>query len=274
MSYSPECKIQLSYPETIVKPLDTNSSSYFITTGVPFNLSFIDASNGISISGTSTKIELCKSSNTYELKVIHKSQSNKNIILLVPIINDDRATSSLSKYLNSDKDVALNLGADIGDSDVEYYSENNVIYTFVVKTPIKVKIPKGEIKNGITPRAGTPKLIKSTSLNDEVVCDYEGEDSDANKTPETKSDDWATALTLISCVAAFMLAYRILGSLPDNRDKALAGVGVISLISAIVMSVYAAKEKKARYTIGTVFCWALVFLTVWLKFAPIIKEGS
>lgn len=266
-------KIQLSYPETMVQPLNANQEFFFITTGVPFNLSFIDASNSVSISGSSTKGMLRKAvfnaNLNAELIINHKTPSGTNFYLVVPIVKDDRAKTSLSNYINSTKETALNLGSDIESSDIEYYASgtNSV---FVVKTPVKVNMPKGiklESNNIIAKPSGTPVSIKSTSLNDEVVCDYEGEDSDAVKTPDTKNDDWATALTLIFCVGVFIIAYSALGSLTgDIQTKAYAAVGLASLIAAIVMSVYAAKKKKATYSIGTAFCWAMLLMVVWLKF--------
>lgn len=256
----------------MVQPLNANQEFFFITTGVPFNLSFIDASNSVSISGSSTKGMLRKSvfdASATELIINHKTPSGTNFHLVVPIVNDARAKTSLSNYINSTKETALNLGSDIESSDIEYYASNSV---FVVKTPVKVNMPKGiklESNNIIAKPSGTPVSIKSTSLNDEVVCDYEGEDSDAVKTPDTKNDDWATALTLIFCVGVFIIAYSALGSLTgDIQTKAYAAVGLASLIAAIVMSVYAAKKKKATYSIGTAFCWAMLLMVVWLKFRP------
>ncbi len=265
-------KIQLSYPETMVQPLNSNQDFFFITTGVPFNLSFIDASNSVSISGSSTKgmlrIASFNTNANAELIINHKTPSGTNFYLVVPIVKDDRAKTSLSNYINSTKETALNLGSDIESSDIDYYASG----VFVVKTPVKVNMPKNiklDNNNIIAKPPDTPVSIKSTSLNDEVVCDYEGEDSDAVKTPDTKNDDWATALTLIFCVGVFIIAYSALGSLPeDNKNKVFAAVGLASLIAAIVMSVYAAKKKKATYSIGTAFCWAMLLMVVWLKFRP------
>ena len=266
-------KIQLSYPETMVQPLNNNQDFFFITTGVPFNLSFIDASNSVSISGSSTKGMLRKAVFTNanaELIINHKTPSGTNFYLVVPIVKDDRAKTSLSNYINSTKETALNLGSDIESSEIEYYASNGV---FVVKTPVKVNMPKGILlqpNNIIGKPAGKPVSIKSTSLNDEVVCDYEGEDTGVVNKNKSKNDDWAAALTLIFCVGVFIIAYSSLGSLTneDIKNKVLAAVGLASLVAAIVMSVYAAKKKKATYSIGTAFCWAMLLMVVWLKFRP------
>lgn len=268
-------KIQLSYPETMVQPLNNNQEFFFITTGVPFNLSFIDASNSVSISGSSTKGMLRKAAfnanASAELIINHKTPNGTNFDLVVPIVKDDRAKTSLSNYINSTKKAALNLGSDIESSNIEYYTSgaNGV---FVVKTPVKVNMPKGiQLQNNnIVKPAGTPVSIKSTSLNDEVVCDYEGEDTGAVNKNKSKNDDWAAALTLIFCVGVFIIAYSALGSLTngDIKNKAFAAVGLASLIAAIVMSVYAAKKNKATYSIGTAFCWAMLLMVVWLKFRP------
>lgn len=269
-------KIQLSYPETMVQPLNSDQDFFFITTGVPFNLSFIDASNSVSISGSSTKgmlrEKVFNAKANAELIINHKTPSGTNFHLVVPIVNDARAKTSLSNYINSTKETALNLGSDIESSDIEYYKDGNT-NVFVVKTPVKVNMPKDVVlqnNNIIGKPSGTPVSIKSTSLNDEVVCDYEGEDTDSAKTPEAKSDDWAAALTLIGCIAIFFIAFSSLRSISDQdtRDKVFAAVGLASLVAAIVMSVYAAKEKKATYSIATTFFWAMLLMVVWLKFRP------
>jgi hypothetical protein len=286
------CKLQLAYPATSVEPLSTinnvNNTFYYFTSNAPFNLSFVDGSDNVYLSGLSTKgvIHSSLHKGIYngkgaELTIVHKSNSS-TIYLCIPLVYDPRAKSTLSSYLDGNKKTTIDLGSDIGNSDVVYYkSSTGTEHVFVVQNGIAVSSVPNNLSasvfdiQSITQYAdgSYAKLIKNPDkIDDEVVCDYEGDgDADANKPAETKKDEWAATIVMILGIIGLSVAYMIMNTLPNEPLLKTAGVlGLIGLVAGITLSVLADKgsnkSKFSGFASGAMISWMLFLMSVWFGY--------
>ncbi len=247
------CKIQLSYPPTTVQPLTTvgsNTGFYYITSGVPFNLSYIDGSNNTYLSGLASKAVLHKplvNNTDATLTIVHKSNTGTQFYLMIPLIYTTTATSSLSNYLNSTSETILELGNDIANKSIEYYNITNV---FVVKEAIDVNYNLNSFKNKqeIVALSGQFVTIKSpTQLNDEVVCDYES-DSTEDLAKSSEGDIgmvWANIVPIIVIGVLYLLFSKGIEQIPEpgTKLKLYIAFALISGVLAIVGTVYSIMDK-------------------------------
>lgn len=286
------CKLQLSYPATTVEPLskinNVNNTFYYFTTNAPFNLSYVDGSDNVYLSGLSTKGVIHKKLHTgiyngtgAKLTIVHKSNSS-TIYLCIPLKIDPKAKSTLSSYLDADKKTTIDLGSDIGNSNVVYYkSSAGNEHVFVVESGIPIRsIPKDlsdPIFNvtSIVQNANSDyaKLIKNPDkINDEVVCDYEGdEEDDANKSVKAKKTEWAAVVVLILGIIGLGVTYMILGTLQSESKKIASGVlGLIGLVAGITLSVFSDKGSNKNsftgFASGAMISWILFFMSVWFGY--------
>ena len=286
------CKLQLAYPTTSVEPLSTinnvNNTFYYFTSNAPFNLSFVDGSDNVYLSGLSTKGVIHRklhtgiyNGNGAELTIVHKSNSS-TIYLCIPLKIDPKAKSTLSSYLDANKKTTIDLGSDIGNSNVVYYkSSTGAEHVFVVENgiaisgvPTNLSAPIFDIQN-IAQYADSSyaKLIKNPEkIDDEVVCDYEGdEDADANKPAETKKDEWAATIVMILGIIGLSVAYMIMNTMTTDTLMKTSGVlGLIGLVAGITLSVLADKgsnkSKFSGFASGAMISWMLFLMSVWFGY--------
>ncbi len=275
--------IQLSYPITSVqKPTNDgndNTVFYLMTPGVTFNMAYIDSVKSRSLSGYSSKaiihkpFHLPKESNA-ELCIVHqKTNSNDNFYLAIPLKNNPNAKSNLSAYLNSDNDIyKLDIGSDIAGSDIVYYQNKNSKDVFVVVNPVEVNIPNNITLSETPTFYSDPKneiaRIKTTSTNDEIVCDYEGDiTEDANKSSETKEAEmnmfWANVVPVIIVGVVYLLCMQINASSIEPKSI-LIGYVVLAILFGIVAIVFSALIKKTDSK--RVNYYGIYAATSWLLF--------
>lgn len=263
------CKIQLSYPPTTVKPITTigsNTGFYYITSGVPFNLSYIDGSNNTYLSGLASKAVLHKQlvDGTATLTIVHKSNTGTVFYLIIPLIYTTTATNSLSNYLNSTSDTTiLELGNDIANKSIKYYKD---IQAFVVDAiEVNNDCTDFNTKDGpIAALSGTPVTItKPTQLNDEVVCDYESDSTEDS----AKSSEGDIGLTFAYIVPIILLSIFYMLIIHFGL-KEIAWIGIIiGLIIGITgQALLLSKKNKSAYTGMTFGGWGFVVLCCYFTF--------
>jgi hypothetical protein len=262
------CKIQLSYPPTTVKPISTigsNAGFYYITSGVPFNLSYIDGSNNTYLSGLASKAVLHKKivdGTAATLTIVHQSNTGTVFYLMIPLKYTTTATNSLSNYLNSTSDTILELGNDIANKSIKYYKDNNAFVVNAIEVNYDLK--SFAKKTEIVALSGQFVTIKSpTQLNDEVVCDYES-DSTEDSAKSSEGDVGMTfayiiPIILLSILYMLMIHFKL-------RDIAWIGIiiGLIIGITGLVLAL--SKKNKSAYTGMTIGGWGFVALCCYFAF--------
>ncbi len=253
------CKIQLAYPPTSVNALTTigeDQGFYYITAGTPYNLSYIGGSNNTYISGSSTKAILHKRvhmsiDSNAELTIIHKSTAG-DFYLVIPLIKDDNANNSLSNFLNDGETKTLELGSFIYNADITHYL-NNSKHVFVV-APIKCKLPSS--LNDAPSYIFSPTTISNAQLikgeerasNDEVVCDYEGDETeDSTKSSAQKNGDINMAWAIIVSVCVIGITYVILSKI-ENRTQigVSAGLFAVCFVISLVLTILDETSNKGN----------------------------
>ena len=262
------CKIQLSYPPTTVKPISTigsNTGFYYITSGVPFNLSYIDGSNNTYLSGLASKAVLHKplvDGTAATLTIVHQSNTGTVFYLMIPLKYTTTATNSLSNYLNSTSDTILELGNDIANKSIKYYKDNNAFVVNAIEVNYDLK--SFAKKREIVALSGQFVTIKRpTQLNDEVVCDYES-DSTEDSAKSSEGDVGMTfayiiPIILLSILYMLMIHFKL-------RDIAWIGIiiGLIIGITGLVLAL--SKKNKSAYTGMTIGGWGFVALCCYFAF--------
>jgi hypothetical protein len=262
------CKIQLSYPPTTVKPISTigsNTGFYYITSGVPFNLSYIDGTDNTYLSGLASKAVLHKplvNGTTATLTIVHKSNTGTVFYLIIPLIYTTTATNSLSNYLNSTSDTILELGNDIANKSINYYKD---IQAFVVDAiEVNNECLDFKSKNGPVVLSGTHVTItKPTQLNDEVVCDYESDSTEDS----AKSSEGDVGLTFAYIVPIILLSIFYMLMIHFNlKDIAWIGIIIGLIIGITGQALLLSKKNKSAYTGMTFGGWGFVALCCYFTF--------
>lgn len=192
--------IQFSYPAVDNVQLLEDGSFFIPNNSVAPNFSYTDGTNNLYISGATTKGYILN--NSSQLVLQHQSvNSDKKIYVVIPLLKDKKASSSLSK-LNSKSKVSIDLNSDIPTNRniYHYLSSPNDEHVFVFEKGIITSLSGISASFTVpTPTSQKYKITSNTKVEDEIVCGY----SEDGETIPAKEDK--TVTTIFYSVSMFFI---------------------------------------------------------------------
>ena len=228
--------IQFSYPAVDNVQLLKDGSFFLPNNSVSPNFSYTDGTNNLYISGATIKGYILE--NSSKLVLQHQSvNSDKKFYVVIPLLKDRKASSSLSK-LNSNSKVSIDLNSDIPTNrNIYHYMSSNDEHVFVFEKGISTSL-SGITSTFIVPGANSQKykITSNTKVEDEIVCGYS---EDAETTPATEEK--------ITTTTSYSIAMFIINSL-------------IIILSLHILLSYAENVKTAMFAFSGVFVVGLTVL--------------
>jgi len=290
---TPTVSIQFSYPVVDNVIYDRTTSSFFLpNNSVAPNFAYTDGVNNLYISGATIKGYISSSNikSNPELVLEHQSSSSdKKFYVVIPLKNDTKATSSLSK-LKSGSKVSLDLNKDIPQKNTIYhYLSTGGLHVFVFDAPISIKPNVLSVQNisGVPTSGGQKyKISSNTKVEDEVVCEY-SEDSDekqgVDKTTTTVATSFGSLLLNIMLLAIFLYLFKNYGDKLLRDDMLHIFVVIASVMVWLItfgFFMWFTNKKKTNYTIITgsllltaTFVFSVVFFPD-SDFAKMVKTAT
>jgi hypothetical protein len=215
--------VQYTYPASNVQLTtgDKNYSFFLYNSGSQPSFSFTDMSGSTSryISGVSTNATITANNHTIsrvphdaELVITHRSMTGSTFYVVVPLkyITDSKVkTSQIDLLLESDPNTTANfdLNLDLANPNIIYYrlvaDTSRDMDIFVFDKAINVKTDKinslnpSSIFTGKSP-TNSFKITSRSKVEDEIVCNYEGETDSIAKPADTNTVNkifiWGCAL--------------------------------------------------------------------------------
>jgi hypothetical protein len=235
--------IQFSYPAVDNVQLLKDGSFFLPNNSVSPNFSYTDGTNNLYISGATIKGYILE--NSSKLVLQHQSvNSDKKFYVVIPLLKDKKASSSLSK-LNSNSKVSIDLNSDIPTNrNIYHYMSSNDEHVFVFEKGISTSL-SGISSTFIVPGANSQKykITSNTKVEDEIVCGYseDAETTPAKEEKITTTTSYSIAMFIINSLI-IISSLQILLSYGENVKTAVfAFSGLFTLVLSFLIYLYRTK---------------------------------
>ena len=284
--------VQYTYPASNVQLTtgDNNYSFFLYNSGSQPSFSFTDMSGSTSryISGVSTNASITATNHTIsrvpheaELVITHRSMTGSTFYVVVPLkqTSDSKAkTSQIDLLLESDPNTTANfeLNDNLANPNIIYYQLADNTDVFVFDKAINVKTDKinglktSKIFTSIKTKTTPFKITSHSKVEDEIVCNYEGETDSIAKPADTNTVNkifiWGCALIGILFFLLFGLT-NIENNYTDNDLKKkiyllLGFIGFILFLIFIGMLSAKSNTTSLNITYSSLTLMSLMFIVL------------
>lgn len=235
--------IQFSYPAVDNVQLLADGSFFLPNNSVAPNFSYTDGTNNLYISGPTIKGYIL--SNSTQLVLQHQSvNSDKKFYVVIPLLSDKKASSSLSK-LNKTSKVSIDLNSDIPTNrNIYHYLSSNNEHVFVFEKGISTSLSGISAKFTVpSPTSQKYKITSNTKVEDEIVCGY-SEDAETTPAKEEKTittTSYSIAMFIINSLIIISSLHILLSYGENVKTAVFAFSGLFILVLSFLIYLYRTK---------------------------------